>query len=342
MKKLKIVQIGVCHEHANGKHYAVDELKDIWELVGYVDERAYCADVRYADYSREFENVPRFTEEEVYARNDIDAVLVEVPNDDLVPTALRVMEHNLPMHMDKPAGTDLGLYKKLLDGCGERGLPFQMGYMFRGNPVFMKVQELAKAGAFGDILSIDIDMDHSYGDDRYQTYIGQQKGGLIYNLGCHMIDFVLTMMNDREPDEVKSFLTNTPDQPAGVENNTLCVLTYPHTLIALRSCSRKMSLQGTYERQCRVGGTKGCCSWKPLERFDGIPQTLDIFLKEPCCGIEAGQHTLTFPPMMSYAQRYTRQLTEFASMVRGETKSSYTFGHDFLVHKTTLRAAGII
>lgn len=61
---------------------------------------------------------------------------VETPNDDLVPTALRCMERNLAMHMDKPAGYDLVRYDTLLRGCESRGIPFQIGYMFRNNPAF--------------------------------------------------------------------------------------------------------------------------------------------------------------------------------------------------------------
>ena len=107
MRKLKVVQIGVTHEHANGKFMAVQALPDEYEVVGYVDERAYCDAVRFGDCSGLMKDIPRLTEEELWQRKDVDAVFVEVPNADLVPTALRVMEHNLPMHLDKPAGMDL-------------------------------------------------------------------------------------------------------------------------------------------------------------------------------------------------------------------------------------------
>ncbi len=57
------------------------------------------------------------TEEEVLNCPGLQAVAVEVPNNELVPTALRGMGHNLSMSMDKPAGEDLPLSRKLLDGC---------------------------------------------------------------------------------------------------------------------------------------------------------------------------------------------------------------------------------
>lgn len=331
MKKLKVVQIGVCHEHANGKFLAAKKMSDTFEIVGVVDERGYSTTPRISDFSDLVKDVPHLSEEEVYQRSDVDVVFVEVPNLDLVPTALRVMEHGLPMHLDKPAGTDLAAYKRLLDGCAARGLPLQMGYMFRGNPVFQFVQQLARHGAFGDIHSIDMDMHHCYGGEPYQEYLAKMKGGIMFNLGCHLIDFVVSLLG--EPCGVTPFLKGTPEQPAGCVNNSLAVLDYPHATVCLRSCSRTPG--GT--RHCRIEGTAGCCEWAPLERYDHVPLQLHFYLSKPCMGFFAGKHTLEFPPQ---ADRYEVQLRELAEVVRGNAQSSYSYEHDYLVHKVTLAASG--
>lgn len=342
MRKLKVVQIGVTHEHANGKFMAVQALPDEYEVVGYVDERAYCDAVRFGDCSGLMKDIPRLTEEELWQRKNVDAVFVEVPNADLVPTALRVMEHNLPMHMDKPAGMDLGLYKKLLDGCEARGLAFQMGYMFRGGATFRYVKKLVEAGALGDIVSIDIDMDHCYGGDPYQEYLSKMRGGVMYNLGCHAIDYVVTLMGDKEPVRTVPFLQSAADVPGNTVSNAIAVIEYPHATATVRACSRKASADPISQRQARIGGTLGFCTWKPLERYDGKPITLNFYLKKRACGFEPGEYTIDFPPFSNYAQRFTTQLSEFAAMVRGEASSEYSFKHDYLVHKVALEAAGIV
>lgn len=38
MKKLKVVQFGICHEHANGKFMTLQKMPGTYELVGVVDE----------------------------------------------------------------------------------------------------------------------------------------------------------------------------------------------------------------------------------------------------------------------------------------------------------------
>ena len=38
---VKIIQIGVCHEHANGKIQSLKLLRDYFDIVGWVDERTF-------------------------------------------------------------------------------------------------------------------------------------------------------------------------------------------------------------------------------------------------------------------------------------------------------------
>ena len=42
MDRINIIQIGMCHEHANGKIALLKKRPDIFNLLGYVDERDFC------------------------------------------------------------------------------------------------------------------------------------------------------------------------------------------------------------------------------------------------------------------------------------------------------------
>ena len=54
-------------------------------------------------------------------------------------------------------------------------------------------------------------------------------------------------------------------------------------------------------------------------------------------GEPKGFHTLEFPPQK---YRYDVQLMEFADIIRGKCKPTYSYEHDYLVHEVTLAAAG--
>ena len=166
MERIKIAQIGVSHEHAAGKIITLRQMSDVYEIVGVVDDSATAAP-KFPNGMEHFEGLRRMTEEEVFRYPGLQGVVVEVPNTELVPTAIRCLEHNLPMHLDKPAGEDLTLFGKLLDGCRAKNLPLQMGYMFRGNPAFQFCLKIVKENWLGDIFEVEADMNHSYGGEPY-------------------------------------------------------------------------------------------------------------------------------------------------------------------------------
>ncbi len=333
-ERVKIAQIGICHEHAAGKIVSLKRLPEVFEIVGVVNDMEISKTPRCGTPGLDpYKDLRWMTEEEVLNTPDLDAVVVEVPNNDLVPVALRCMERNLPMHMDKPAGEDPALYRKLLDGCRERNLPFQMGYMFRGNPAFQFCIRAIREKLLGEVFEIEADMNHCYGGEEYQEYIGRFPGGIMYNLGCHLIDFVVAGMG--RPENVTPFLHSAPGYPASIRNNCMAVLEYPHAIVTLRSCSKDTA--NTQGRRIRIAGTDGSIVFSPVERFDGRPVEIALSLKKDSGGFPAGEHTLRFQPQ---TDRYANQLIELAKIIRGEMKNPCTYEHDYLVHEVTLAAAG--
>ena len=338
MRKLKVIQIGCSHEHASGKINTIKLMNDTFELIGFVDDTDICLTPRLNDNCAEWEcykDVPRLTLEEALNYPDLDLVTVEVPNNDLVPFAEMCLERKIPMHMDKPGGPDLERYKKLIDGCEAANLPFQMGYMFRGNPALNQALDLARKGAFGDIFEIKASMNHCYGEELYQNYISKLDGGIMYNLGCHLFDLFISFLG--EPDDVVSFLKSAPGYPDHVKNNCLAVLSYPHATATAHICSKDP--ENTFRRRFRLVGTKGTFEIMPMERFDKQDFTARFFFKEDNEFFTAGEHIVNYGITRD---RYEVQLAELAAILRGTGKDSFTRQHDFLVHKVSLAASGYI
>lgn len=333
MKRIKIGQIGVCHEHAAGKIQALRLLEDQFEIVGVVDDRPSTAAKGAGSDLTPYEGLPFMSEEELFRIPGLEAVTVEVPNLDLVPTASRCLEQNLPIHMDKPGGDDLAPFVKLRSEYETRGLAFQMGYMFRANPAMQWILEAVRKGWLGDIFEVQGSMSHNYGGEAYQTYIGSFPGGIMFNLGCHMIDFVVSLLG--LPTAVTPFLKNAPGDEAHINNNCLTVMEYPQATVTMRACSREVG--GLDRRWLKVCGTRGSVDLCPLERFDGKPLQLQLILSEAAGGFAASRHTLDFGPVRD---RYETQMTELAHMVRGEISAPYGCEHDVNVQRVLLAAAG--
>ena len=335
MEKIKIAQIGITHEHAAGKFRSLEKLSSDYEIAGVVNDLGVNAPPEYlADLEEPYKQYPQLTLDEVLNDPSITAVTVEVVNDALLETAIKCAEKGKAIHMDKPAGTDLALYKKLLDTCKAKSLPFQMGYMFRGNPAFKFCIKAIKQKWIGDLITIEADMNLGYGGDAYQTYISRFSGGIMYNLGCHLIDFATAAMG--KPQNVTGFLRSAAGDPEHIKNNSLAVLEYDHAFAVIKVCSRQKNCMGS--RAVRIVGTSGTIVFSPIERLDGQYVTLTMLLRQDL-GYPAGKHEITLPRQHD---RYAEQLQELAQIIRGEQAPSYSYEHDLLVHQITLAAAGYV
>lgn len=308
-------------------------LPEIFEVVGVVDDRHSQSAAFPSASLAVYEGLPWLSEEEMLNSPGLQAVCVETANLDLVPTALRCLEKSLPIHMDKPGGDDLALFRKLREGCEQRGLPFQIGYMFRSNPAMLWIRNAVKQGLFGDIFEIQAGMSHCYGGDAYQDYLGKFQGGIMFNLGCHLIDLIVSLLG--RPQKVIPVLKSTSGLPDAITNNAVAILEYPHAIVNLHACSKEVD--GLEKRKLKVCGTKGSVELSPLECFDGRSLKMHLHLSEGTALIPAGSQTLDFGVTRD---RYRDHLLEFAGMIRGEIPNPYDAAHDCLVQEVLLAAAG--
>ena len=333
-KKVRVVQWGMCHEHADGKFKSVKKLPDDFELVGIIDDRESKTPREDRNF-KVFDGVPRMTPEQLWADKSIQCVFVEVTNDDLIPIAWKVAKHGLAMHLDKPCGQNLKKFEALMDFCKARGIPVQIGYMFRVNPAIKFATKAVKEGWLGDIISVEADMYHDYGSKNYNAYIASFKGGIMYNLGCHLVDFILPMMPGM-PTKAHVVRLPAPGDPDNAGTNCVSVLEWPHATVTVRS-SRHAACSN---RWLRIQGTKGAIDLRPIERFDGKPTTLELRLKEAVGGYKKGTQTVDCGVQKD---RYADQLKELADIIRGKAPNpAGQYEHDVAVHKVTLMACGML
>lgn len=332
-RKIRIGQIGISHEHASAKMTTLRQLPEVFEIVGVVDDRASAAAKFPNGDLTPYHGLPWMTEAELFAIPDLHAVIVETPNLDLVPAALRCLDRQLPIHMDKPGGEDLALFSHLRRSCEAQNLAFQMGYMLRSNPALRWVLQAVRQNWLGEILEIQADMSHDYGGPAYQDYLGQFRGGIMFNLGCHLIDFVVAMMG--RPRNVTPILQSTPDCSSHIKNNCTAILEYAHATVTLRACSKVVD--GLRRRRFKLCGSNGSVELCPMERFDGQPLRMELVLKDAISDFAAGTHVVEFGPVRD---RYEVQLLELAKIIRGQISNPYTADHDCLVQEVLLAAAG--
>lgn len=334
MNRLRTLVYGLSHEHANGKLCALRKLRDLYDVVGVYDDRPTVGNY-YVDPQADPSDFPAVTREEALGLEDIDVVFVEVTNRELMDAAALFAERGVAMHCDKPCGESMEPFRTILGQCRERNVPMQIGYMYRGNPAVRFTWNAVKAGWLGDIVFIEADMNHDYAKEGYAQYISGFKGGLLYNLGCHLVDLTLPAARGRFIGATP-FLGDAPGDFANAKTRGAAMLRFEGTDVLIRTSSHMPC--GIDGRRLRVDGTNGSIEIRPIERFDGKPLTLEIVLKNPAGGFSSGVHTVDFGIQ---DDRYAPQLIDLADVLLGKKPNDQDYERDLKVHEITLQACGL-
>lgn len=229
------------------------------------------------------------------------------------------------VHIDKPAGASLPEFAALLKAAEEKKLLVQMGYMFRYNPGFDFVRRAVKENWLGDIYQISASMCTDL-DDTKRKRIAQYRGGVMFELGCHLIDMIVLLLG--APTKVTPYLRHDGPQNDTLADNTLAVLEYPRALVTVESAAMEPGAFAT--RRFKIAGTNGSIVLNPLE-----PPAARLTLDKPAGGYDKGSHPVSFDDL----ERHVLDFEDFAACIRGDRAFAYTKEHDLLVQQTVLLAS---
>ena len=325
--RIKIAQIGIGHNHGSEKMRTVLNRPGIFEVVGVCEQDPVW--IRERGSLEVYQGLPFMSEEDLLGIPGLDAVLIETDVWNLIPTAQRCVDRGLHVHIDKPAGEDIGEFEKLLSDAEQRHLVVQLAYMYRYNNAVQYAYNLAASGALGEIFEIDAVMSTEHSQS-FREWLKHFKGGSMYIFGCHLIDLVIWFRG--RPDRIVPYLGKTQYEGVDVYDNTLAVLEYKNGASTVRVSS--VEVNGYGRRQFVVLGTKGSIEIKPFEQ-----PTVVTYAKPEGGNVYCDRKSVVqLPPM---GGRYDALMLDFARCVRGEKENPFDYAHELLVHQATLVASGV-
>ena len=324
MKKIRIGQIGTAHGHAAGKLDVYHKSAD-FEVVGVAepDER-----LRQAAASLPaFRDVTWMTVEQLLNSPDLQAVAVETEPRHLLKHAEQCVEAGKHVHLDKPAGESLSHFRKILDSASRRHLCLQMGYMYRYNPGVVLLREFLKKGWLGEIFEVHTVMSKVV-DPASRRELAEYPGGIMFELGCHIIDLVVGVLG--KPEQVRAFPRRTSGHDDNLIDNMLAVFEYERATATVRSSA--VEIDGGSRRHFVVCGTEGTFHIQPLDN-----PSARITLSKDRESYVRGTQDVTFPKYV----RYVDDAADMAKIIRGEKPSDFGPDHDLAVQKSVLLASGL-
>ncbi len=326
--RIRIGQIGTKHPHASGKLEAILKYPEVFEVVGVVEPDA---ERRAAMKDRKpYAGQTWLSEEELLATEGLQAVAVETDIPDLVSTAKRCLAAGKHIHLDKPAGDTLEDCTAMHALATERGLTIQMGYMLRYNPAFEFAHRIVRDGWLGEITEIS-GMMGKYMNDEGRLHLVRYEGGGMFELACHLIDQVVSLLGP--PEKVTAHTRRTFPEKDNFADNQLAVFDYSKAIATIR-CNH-IDPMGGARRQFSITGTQGTFEIRPLEPQPKGRLGLDRERGE----FKKGYQDVEFERPRG---RYDAEFLDLAKIVRGEKKLAWDAAHDIAVQEAVLRASGMI
>ena len=326
MKKIRIAQIGI-NEYSHGRDIfnTLKALPDEYEIVGYAlveDEKE-----KFSHILSVFDGYPELTLDQILNDPTIEAVTVETEEIHLTKYARLAAEHGKHIHMEKPGGTCLVEFEKMLQAVEQGGKTFHVGYMYRYNPAVIDLLAKIKRGDLGKIICVEGSMDCRH-PQKTRDWLKTFEGGMTFFLGCHLIDLALQIQG--KPLRVVPMNKCSQIDGANGEDFGLVALEYVHGYSLLKTCA--LEYGGYMRRQLVVTGTKGTVQLKPIEGLSDEEYYTDVRTVEETNVWYADGKTERVAPY----KRYDAMMRAFAQMARGEKQNPYTLAYEKELYETLL------
>jgi scyllo-inositol 2-dehydrogenase (NADP+) len=139
------------------------------------------------------------------ARADVECVVIATPNDTHFDLARRVLEHGKHVLVDKPVTLSAAQARTLAALAAERALVFAPFHNRRWDGDFLTVRALLASGELGRITHFESHFDRFRPEVRQRWREDVKRGGgLLYDLGPHLIDQTLALFGT--PETVTAFV----------------------------------------------------------------------------------------------------------------------------------------
>jgi predicted dehydrogenase len=320
---IKIGQIGVGHAHAS-KLAAYRRSAD-YEVVGVVEPDEALR--KRAEATAAFRDVKWLSREQLLDTPGLQAVLVETRVADLLDQAEACVAAGKHIAIDKPAGISLPQLRRILESASKQKLLVQMGYMFRYNPGVVLLRDFLKKGWLGEVFEAHAVMSKVV-DPASRKEHAAFKGGMMFELGCHVLDLVLAILG--KPNTVEGLSRHVSKVDDGLADNMLAVLSYSKALATVKATG--VEVEGSDRRHLVVCGTEGTFHIQPLDN-----PSARIALARPRGDYRKGYQDVKLPKY----ERYVDDAADMARIIRGEKASDFSPEHDLAVQETLLKACGM-
>jgi predicted dehydrogenase len=300
VKQIRVALIGagyIAHYHAR----ALRTLESV-EIVTVCDQKEEIA----REFARQYEiheasNVATALAE----REDIDAVILGVPNKYHAPYASWFLKHGKDVFIEKPVAINAAEGREISATARQYDRRVMVGHMWRFDVEAQHVRDVVQSGQIGRIVKTrSYGIHENWGPSGWFVLKDLAGGGALADMGVHAIDTTRYLLGDPRPRQVYARI-GTFYGDYEVDDSGIIVITWDSDVTSvIESGWWHPHVEGP-EAASRIWGTKGYASLFPtsIKTVDG--QTVH-------------ETAPAFPERREHCDQviYTRQMAHFIDCIR--------------------------
>lgn len=271
--------------------------------------------------------------DQLLARDDIEAVVVSVPNAVHREMAVRALQAGKDVLLEKPMAVNAGECDRIIDALRETDRILQVGFVCRGTPAALAAKTLVESGRLGRIYHARAALHRHRGIPglgRWFTNRATAGGGVLIDVGVHFVDLLLELTGRPTPQRACAVtdsrfgvpvdgyrfdeMWSGPPNPAGVfdvEDSVTALVRFESMAMELSlAWAVNMPMRYTRDGVLLLGDRAGLY-------FDVFGDRL--YLSEAIGGGEPVDAEETFPVTNAWTEAFARQAAGFAHNVRTRT-----------------------
>jgi predicted dehydrogenase len=131
--------------------------------------------------------------------DEIDVVVVSVPNKYMAPVVVAALEEGKHVLCEKPLGRNRGEGAEMVAAADRTDTVFHVGFNKRFHPAARKMKELFDEGVLGPVLYSRAIFGHGAHPGLEKTWFGRADlagGGALIDIGVHLVDLIRWFQGD--------------------------------------------------------------------------------------------------------------------------------------------------
>lgn len=185
----------------------------------------------------------------------VDAITLAMPNRFHLDATLAAAAAGVHVICEKPLAMNLRDADRMVEACAEAGVMLLYAEQLCFAPRYVKVRELVRSGALGDIVQVQHRERHGGPHARWFHDPATSGGGVLLDMGCHGIELTRWLLGRPAVRSVHARLGIFKHTGGVVDDHALVTLEYETGTVAVIDAS--WAAPGGIDERLEVLGTKG-------------------------------------------------------------------------------------